>query len=128
MLRTAVFTPFRVIWRGLPHRDRACLASNSAFDTPAGSVIQMSLTNQACVPNALTSSSSVLVLTLYSGARVKLNKLCTEPVLTSLEGLPVPKVLLFLAVCLFEMKLTIPERVRAQGCPVALLGDTTSAH
>ena len=68
------------------------------------------------------------VLALYSGARVKLNEFSTEPVLTSLEGLPVSKVLLVLAVCLFEMKLTISERVQAQGCPVALLGDTTSAH
>ena len=67
------------------------------------------------------------MLALYSGPRVELNEFCTEPVLTSLEGLPMSKVLLVLAVCFFEMKLTISERVQAQGYPVALLGNTTSA-
>lgn len=71
--------------------------------------------------------SIVPVLVLYSGARVKLNEFCTEPVLTRLEGLLVSKVLLVLAVCLFEMKLTISERVQAQGCPVPILGNTTTA-
>lgn len=68
------------------------------------------------------------LLALYSDARVELNEFCTEPVLTSHEGMPVSKGLRVFAVCLFEMKLTISERVQAQGRPVAIPGDTTSAH
>lgn len=55
MLRPAVFTPLRVTCGGLPHSDRPCLARHSVVNTPAGSVIQLSLPDQACVPNALIS-------------------------------------------------------------------------
>ena len=118
MLRTAVFTPLRVTCRGLPHPDRPCLARNSVFNTPAGSVIQLSLPNQACVPNALISPIQCPCIGSIQRCRVKLNEFCTEPVSTILEGLLVSKDLFVLAVCIFEMKLTILERVQAQGCPV----------
>lgn len=56
MLRPVVFTPLRVTCGGLPHPDRPCLARHSVVNTPAGSVIQLSRPDQACVPNALISS------------------------------------------------------------------------
>ena len=48
-------------------------------------------------PMSSQVSSSVPMLALFSDVHVKLNKCCTEPVLTSLEGLPVSKVLHVLA-------------------------------
>lgn len=128
MLRPAVFTPFGVICRGLPDPDQPCLARNSVFDILAGVSYSGFLLTKLVSPMPYQVPSIVPVLASYSGVHVKLNEFCTKPVLTSLEGLSVLKVLLVLGVCLFKMKLTISEGVQAQGRPVKLLSDTTSAN